>query len=259
MRARSTVPLRAASLLCAGALLACSASGGPLDSARATTEGTPETLRAIERGSGDGPVVVLLHGYGARPEDFLPFAERTDLPAGTRLVLPYAPRPTHPPTAREGGFMWWRFTSVFSDPRTLSLPEMAVARGRLAAFLDALSARLGVPSGRIVLGGFSQGAMLALDFALNDLRPLAGLVLLSGTFVDRETTRARLPLRRGLPVYQSHGRADEVLLYPPAEDLATEMRRAGIDVRFTSFEGGHEIAAPVSTELTAFLREVAAR
>lgn len=246
----STVALALACAACDGR------TGARLDPASVTTEGSAETLRAIERGAGDGPVVVMLHGYGARPESFLPFADRTDLPPGTRMVLPFAPEPTHPPFGPDGGFMWWRFSCEFHDARALSFPAMATARTRLASFLDALEARLGVASSSIVLGGFSQGAMLALDFALHDPRPLAGLVLLSGTLVDADATLPRLAGRRGLRVYQSHGRADDVLYYPPAEELADAMRAAGLDVRFTTFEGGHEVAGVVSTELTAFLREV---
>lgn len=215
-------------------------------------------LDAIERGSGDGPVVVMLHGYGGRPEELVSFADRTDLPVGTRFFFPRAPDPTHPPDGPEGGAMWWQFTGEFHDIRELSFPGMSIARERLGRYLDALQARLAIGSGRIVLGGFSQGAILALDFALHDPRPLAGLVLLSPTFVDREACTPLMPSRRGLRVYQAHGTRDDVLFYPPARELSEAMSAAGIDVRFTSFDGGHEVTAFVSEEAAAFVREVSA-
>ena len=60
-------------------LAACTAAPSP--------PATP-TLRMLRRGSGDGPLIVFLHGYGSRPEDLLSFSERTDLPPGTRPARP---------------------------------------------------------------------------------------------------------------------------------------------------------------------------
>lgn len=230
-------------------LAACSGPATDADPARPIT-------RAIERGTGDGPVLVMLHGYGSGPESFLGFADRTDFPPGTRIFLPYAPDATHPPEGPEGGFMWWSFTTDFHDPRELVIPAMADARARVGTYLDQLAARLHVSSDHIVLGGFSQGAMLALDFALHDARPLAGLVLLSGSYVDRAAWRPLMASRRGTRVYQSHGREDDVLDYGPAEELSHALRDAGLDVRFRPFEGRHEVTLQVSEEAAGFVREV---
>lgn len=218
---------------------------------------TAPLLRTLRRGAGDGPVIVMLHGYGSRPEDFLSFTERTDLPEGTRFVFPYAPDPTHPPDGPEGGFMWWRFLGVFSDARRLSFPGMPIARRRVIELLDALETELGVTSDRIVLGGFSQGAMLSMDVALHDPRPLAGVLLLSGTLVDAGEWGPHMAARRGLRVFQSHGRQDTVLPFGPAEELATMLEANDIDVRFMPFEGGHQVTSAVSAGVAAFVREVA--
>ncbi|UJR80144.1 Phospholipase [Sandaracinus amylolyticus] len=215
-------------------------------------------LRTIERGTGNGPVIVLLHGYGSRPEHLVGLAERTDLPAGTRLVLPYAPEPTRSSDAVQG-FVWWRFPCALGDlPRT-SIPAMGAARDRVRALLDDIERRMGVRSDRIVLGGFSQGAMLALDVALHDPRPLAGIVLMSGTLVDEAAWRPRFASRRGLPAYVSHGREDDVLPFANAERLVERMREGGVDVRFRPFTGGHVATAETSTEIATFIREVTAR
>lgn len=232
---------------------ACAAPDG---SPRVRPPRTGPLLATLRRGMGDGPVVVMLHGYGSRPEDLASFAERTDLPEGTRFVFPYAPDPTHPPDGPEGGRMWWRFTGVFSDARRLSFPGMPVARQRVIELLDALEDEFGVESDRIVLGGFSQGAMLAMDVALHDPRPLAGVVLLSGTLVDSEEWTPHMSTRRGLPVFQSHGTEDAILPFAPAEELASLLREHAVDVRFLPFRGRHEVTSEVSRGVAAFVREV---
>ena len=219
---------------------------------------SPTLLRTLRRGEGNGPVIVMLHGYGSRPEDFLGFATRTDLPEGTRFIFPYAPESTHPPYGPEGGFMWWRFTSDFSDPRAMSFPGLPLARARVIELLDALQDELHVTSDRIVLGGFSQGAMLSMDVALHDDRPFAGVLLLSGTLVDQNEWVPRMPSRRGLHVLQTHGRQDDRLPFAPAEELSVRLRESGVDLRFLPFEGNHEITAEVSTAVSAFVNEVTA-
>ncbi len=202
---------------------------------------------------GPGPaVVVLLHGYGSRPEDFAGFAERTDLPTGTRVLLPRAPTATHPPHGPEGGAMWWSFPHDFHDLRGQHLPGVDVARAYVSAFLD----RETRPGDRVVLGGFSQGAMLALDVAAHDPRPLAGLVVLSGSLMDEAELVPHLASRRGLRVRVAHGRGDDILPFSRAQDLRAALETAGLDVRFEAFDGGHEVTRDVSESTAAFVREV---
>jgi phospholipase/carboxylesterase len=104
-----------------------------------------------------------------------------------------------------------------------------------------------------VLGGFSQGAMVACEVAFSSDEPLAALVILSGTPLDRAGWKSRMALRKGLPVFMSHGRTDNILPYDLAERLHADLVAAGLVVTFIPFDGGHEIPAEVVTALGAFL------
>ena len=57
----------------------------------------------------------------------------------------------------------------------------------------------GVPPGRIVLGGFSQGGALALASALQFDAPLAGAVCFSGWVVGRDTLARRVKVCVRMP------------------------------------------------------------
>lgn len=149
--------------------------------------------------------------------------------------------------------MWWQFPGDFHDLRRQHLPGVREAQRTLSAYLD----RETRPGERVVLGGFSQGAILSLDLAAHDPRPLAGLVLLSGTLMDAADLAPRLPSRRGLPVRMTHGRADEVLPFARAEELRRLLVDAGLDVRFEPFDGGHEVTSSVSDGTAAFVRALA--
>jgi phospholipase/carboxylesterase len=96
--------------------------------------------------------------------------------------------------------------------------------------------------------------MLALDVALHDPRPLAGLVLLSGTLINRAGWEPRMKARAGLRVLQSHGTMDPLLPYRAAETLRDLLVAAGADLTWIAFPGGHEIPPPILETLGDFLQ-----
>lgn len=212
-------------------------------------------------GGGDGPLVVLLHGFGAPGTDLVPLGRVMNLPERIRFAFPEAPLEL--PGAYGGGRAWWMLdmeelqrAMIRGIPRDLrkERPEgLASARGKLGATLDALTDEL-APSA-LLLGGFSQGAMLSCDQALHTDRPLAGLALLSGAYLNEEDWAPRFANRRGLPVFQSHGRRDPLLSFESAERLRDAMAAAGWDVHFAAFGGAHEIPMDVLAGLAGFIQE----
>lgn len=217
------------------------------------------------RGGGDGPVVVLLHGWGAPGDDLVPLGPEIDAPRGTRFVFPEAPLSLQMGFGDSRG--WWildiekRQREIAAGrARDLSrkVPEgLAEARAKVIALLDELERRLSTR--QIVLGGFSQGAMLACDVALHTGKPLAGLVMLSGTLLAADEWSLLMPKRKGLRVFQSHGSADPLLPSFMAEQLRDLLTQAGLSVEWVGFRGGHEIPGVVLEKLGLFLRSVLAR
>lgn len=219
------------------------------------------------RGGGDGPVVVLLHGFGAPGEDLVPLGQALGLPREVRFVFPAAPLSLDS-VGLFGGRAWWMIdmerlqlaimTGRARDLTKESPPELPAAREQVLALLDDVERRLGAPSERVVLGGFSQGAMLSCDVALRSQRPLAGVVLLSGTFLCEDEWRPLMPARRGLRVFQSHGVLDPLLSFELAERLRDALVAAGLELDWVAFRGGHEIPPAVLARLQGFLRGLVA-
>jgi phospholipase/carboxylesterase len=218
------------------------------------------------RGGGDGPLVVLLHGFGASGEDLVPLWRVLDVPDGTRFAFPAAP------LQLDMGFMggdsraWWmidimRLQTAMMAGRLVELaddvPEgMAEARQLMMEMLAALPGVLGAPVDRWAVGGFSQGAMLSLDVALHAQRPPSAVVLLSGTLLAQKVWTPLMAARAGLPVFQSHGRQDPLLPFAAAERLRDLLMTAGLSVDFVPFGGVHEIPASVLDRLGKFLGRV---
>ncbi len=212
-------------------------------------------LRTTVVGAPDAPMaVVLLHGYAMKPEDLAPFAHSLGVPA--LFLLPRGPQRC----LDAGGYGWWDIDSEARDaalsrgPRDLAEqypPGLGAARAMLEQFIEAFAAEFQPRC--TVLGGFSQGGMLSLDFALRGSSPLDALVLLSASRIasaDWEPKRERV---RGLPAFVSHGRADPDLAFTAGEALRDFMLASGAEVSWAPFEGGHEIPLIVWRGLRKFL------
>jgi phospholipase/carboxylesterase len=211
-------------------------------------------LRTTVAGSADAPVVlVLLHGYAMQPSDLSPFAHSLKLP-----VLFLLPR--GPVSSPLGGQAWWevdldsREAALASGPRDLFdyFPSgLPAARRVLGQFLDIVTTEY--QPRRIILGGFSQGGMLSLDWALRGSRPVDGLVLLSASRLgarDWEPHRQRL---RNLPVFVSHGEADQDLSFSAGECLRDFVLQSAARTTWVPFPGGHEIPLVVWRALRKFV------
>lgn len=213
------------------------------------------------KGGGRGPLVILLHGFGAPGDDLVPLADALNVPAGTRFVFPEGPLLLSfgPGDARA----WWlidmaRLAQDRAAGRVRDLSQdipkgLAPVRDTMLGFLKEIEQKFDADPKKTVLGGFSQGAMLSCDLILHTDRPYAGLVQLSGNLLAQLIWEPLLPKRKGLPVFQSHGVQDEILPYVGAERLRDTLVQAGLSVEWHNFRGGHEIPRVVLQRLGVFI------
>ncbi|HTS80304.1 MAG TPA: dienelactone hydrolase family protein [Myxococcaceae bacterium] len=200
-------------------------------------------------------LVVFCHGYGASGEDLVPFVpellEREPRLAPVRFAFPAGPLGLGSAPWGDARAWWpldWAKLATLSgdsagrDRIRNEVPEgLASARRKLQASVEALLAGSGLGPDRVVLGGFSQGGMLATDLALHWEHRAAALVALSAVPLTVTTWRKLAPRRAGLPVIVSHGRQDPVLPYPEGEALRDLLTDAGLAVEFIPFDGPHTV------------------
>jgi phospholipase/carboxylesterase len=213
-------------------------------------------------GGGEGPLVVLLHGFGAPGDDLVGLWRALPAPRGTRYVFPEAPVDLGP--AYAGGLAWWfidmqeRLRKQQSGQRDITEVPVGLdqARQQVIALVEEAVALLKPHAGNVVLGGFSQGAMLSLDVTLRSSIALSGLVMMSGTHIAANEWAPKLASRKGLPVFMSHGREDPLLPFSIAEELRDTLNGAGLPVEWVPFRGGHAIPPAVTMGMGAFLTRV---
>lgn len=214
--------------------------------------------------SDDGPTVILFHGFGADMADLAPLAGVVQAPKGTNWVFPNGHLKV-PLGGHFEGHAWFPIsvaelersmaTGDAIDWSTLVPPGLKKARELAFGLIE----KLGVPHDRLVLGGFSQGGMLATDVMLHMDRPPAGLAVLSGTLVNAaewEKLAAKFP---GFYYFLSHGSRDPVLNIAMAERLERLLAAAGWQGKLQRFDGAHEIPSEVLIQLGAYLRRCTSR
>lgn len=211
---------------------------------------TPELTR-VERGPTSATrALVFLHGYGGSAA---PYARMADELAGEGLLFVF-PEGTVPLTT---GFGWWdignwRAEGEFRDLMPEGLFE---ASEQIQRLLTELEAR-GIPRRCVVVAGFSQGAVLAMDVGLVSEPPIAGIGALGGTLVARPRWAAHWS--DAPPILMTHGRQDRTLPFRYADGFRQDLEAAGAPLTFEAFEGEHTITRANLDSLQALVERTTA-
>lgn len=202
-----------------------------------------------------GGHIILAHGFGAHAGDLAPLAQNAR--GNARWLFPQAPV-----TLQPGSYAWFPSTArdmqrvfdgeYFHQLEEMSIPELGDRADQLVEDVE----ELGISWENTILGGFSQGSMLALRAALEHRLPLKGLILLSSSAVDRSRLSHLLDQEYRVPVFISHGNADPVLPFPGGTRLKELLESGGWDVQFREFAGGHGIPPEVETEMVGFIGDL---
>jgi phospholipase/carboxylesterase len=212
-------------------------------------QGVP--LAAISRGGSGPPTLVLLHGYGSRAEDWLQFDEKWQLPANARRLYPQGPWRGF---SRRG--WWWLHLETYVPPGQ-HWPDLSQASpGGIQVASRMVRDLLERQQEPIVLGGFSQGAMISAEVAFQSDQELAGMILIGGTTVHEEAWAEHFAGRRHLPIFIAHGRSDQVLSFEIMERFQARLKAFGLNVTWFPYEGGHEIPDVVVHQVNAFIGRI---
>jgi phospholipase/carboxylesterase len=189
--------------------------------------------------------LILLHGRGTDEFDLLPLLDALDPERRLVGLTPRAPLSLPP-----GGAHWYIVRRVgYPDPETFfdSLE-------RVSAWVDALPEELGIPWERIVLGGFSMGAVMSYAIGLGPGRPTpAGIMALSGFIPTVEGFELDLDRASDLPVAIAHGTADPVISVEFGRDARRRLETAGADVLYRESPVPHTIDPAFLPDLGSWL------
>jgi phospholipase/carboxylesterase len=192
--------------------------------------------------------LVLFHGRGADEHDLYPLFDFLD---PERRLLGVTPR--GPLWLPPGGAHWYKLQKVGFPDRETFLATYEKVGSWLDGFLD----EHGIVHNKAVLGGFSQGAVMAYSFGLGAGRPRpAALIALSGfipTVDGFELDLSEIP-----PVAIGHGTYDPVISVEFGRRARQLLEEAGSSVLYREYPLPHAIDPSYLVELRDWLTRAAA-
>ena len=191
--------------------------------------------------------LILLHGRGADENDLFPLFDLLD---PSRRLLGVAPR--GPLALPPGGAHWYALHRVgYPDPPTFS-DTLSLCAG----WLQAVERETGIAAERTVLGGFSQGAVMAYALALGEGRPRPrALLAMSGFMPNVPGFGLDLEGLAGFRVAIAHGTFDPVIEVVWGRQARDRLVAAGADVTYRESPLGHSIDPRFLSESAEVLSE----
>jgi phospholipase/carboxylesterase len=211
----------------------------------------------LEPTSPANAAVIWMHGLGADGNDFAPIIPELDLPRThtVRFIFPNAP--TMPVTINGGYVMraWYDIVGADLDNRA---DEAGVRRSQaqISEIVAAQRAK-GIATERMVLAGFSQGGVIALQTALRHESKFAGVLALSTYLACRDTLGIEGTLaNKSTPIFYAHGSVDPVIPISLAKRSKAELENHGYAVEFHEYGMPHSVCAEEVDDIAAFLKRV---
>ncbi|MDQ3001159.1 MAG: alpha/beta hydrolase [Fibrobacterota bacterium] len=192
-------------------------------------------------------VLVMLHGLGDSLNGF------TWMPGELRLEnLSYLL--VNAPDDYYGGFSWFDFSGGGQYMED-AVPGILRSRKLLFELLRELVVH-GIKPGNIILAGFSQGCLMALDVGLRTDLVLGGICGISGWLAfEEEYPAAFSPTASSQKILATHGIRDPLLPYTKVETQYAHLKSLGIDLSFKGYDKDHTLLPVELADIRAWLVE----
>ncbi len=218
-----------------------------------------ELLPTVEIETAPNPThsVVWMHGLGADGNDFVPIVQELALDGlAVRFVFPHAPQQ---PVTINGGYVMRAWYDIGYEDLSLKEDEKGVRESQHA--VDQLIERegeRGVPAGRVVLAGFSQGGAIALQSGLRYPERLAGIIALSTYLPLPDKVEAeRSSANQDVPILMLHGTEDPIVPLKLARASCAKLLTLGYPVAWQEYEMPHSVCAEEIADIGLWLRRFA--
>jgi phospholipase/carboxylesterase len=205
----------------------------------------PLTARTRPAAGEPQGALVLFHGRGADEHDLFPLLDALD--PERRLV---GATPRGPLSLPPGGAHWYVLGGIGTPERQTFMSSYGLA----AEWLDDFLAEHELTPDRLVLGGFSQGGVMAYSLGLGSGRPRPAAIVAFSSFlptVDGFELDLSSPLP---PIAIGHGTLDSVIEVEWGRRARDVLLGAGAEVLYRETPMFHQIDPEFVPEVSDWLR-----
>jgi phospholipase/carboxylesterase len=200
--------------------------------------------------------VIWLHGLGATNNDFAPIVPELGIQdeLGIRFVFPQAPN--MPVSINNGAVM-----PAWYDISVMDLMKRADGDGiknSSEIITDMINDEIamGVDPSNIVIAGFSQGGVIALDTGIRFPSPLAGIMALSTYIPIHDTLGSAEKNGNGdISIFYGHGDYDPVIPIEQAQSAKTFLEENGYSVEWHTYPMEHSVSPQEINDIKNWLQK----
>ncbi|MCE3239030.1 MAG: estB [Gammaproteobacteria bacterium] len=199
--------------------------------------------------------LIWLHGLGANGRDFASIVPQLHLPDTLPLRFVFPNAPFRNITVNNGARMraWFDIDSLQHLDRQIDHDGIADSV-KLVNQLIENETNNGISTEKIFIGGFSQGAVIALATALHYPNPLGGVIALSGFLPNADKIiQSRSSANKNIPIFLAHGTEDNIVPYMLGQTVAVAFEENNLAVDWHSYAMPHSVCAQEIQDITAWL------
>lgn len=196
------------------------------------------------------PLIILLHGYGAHMSDLTGLSPMID---SQNYIYAF---PNGPISLTIGygiqGYAWSASVDGRADEGLQSSAD------NLIGLFEEITEQYKIDPDKVVLGGFSQGGMMAYLCGLPNPSTFAGIAALSSKIPEPTKLESLLPEDKSQLIFISHGTADPLLPVENGRHARLFLEQNEYSPDYREYDMGHQIIETVIRDLTHWIRNVVA-
>lgn len=187
----------------------------------------------------ENPTLILLHGRGSDEQDLFGLKEHFD----PRLTI-YSLRAPH--QFAWGGFTWF---DLYEDG-TVDEESFFNSTNEISAFITTVKTQ------KLILLGFSMGAIMSYSIALTTPAVCTGIAALSGFTPFQLEHKYHLQELQDMHIFVSHGINDPVIPISAARKTKELLSRSNADVSYHEYDMAHQINDECLTDVTQWMKKL---
>ncbi len=197
-------------------------------------------------------LLVLMHGVGSDEEDLFGLAPY--VPAQFHVISLRAPYVMGP-----GAYGWFEFSINRVGERIINEPQEVASRATVAETVASAAQQLGIPPGRVVVGGFSQGGIMSLSLLLTQPALLQAAMVLHSRLLTQVVPLVAAPeALKGKQLWLSHGTHDQVIPLASAHAIRELVETLPIELSYSEYPSAHELIQQELVDAMGWLQRLTA-
>ena len=195
------------------------------------------------------PLLILLHGFGSNEDDLAEIFSNID----SNLITVCLRAPIE---LSENRFAWYELSFKDGAVSDYNKEQAKESLNAVRRFIKDFTKENNCNMNEVYLLGFSQGAMISLEFMISNPELISGIVALSGKFSENISEKISTKADyKHLSAFIGHGKSDKVVPIEYARKVKQILSESEIRTSYHEYDAEHSITADELIEIRNWIKQ----